>query len=49
MESHMADVFRKSTAVSTVKGRSCHMFKVGAKRRRSKAEIKVEKMMENAS
>ena len=49
MDEYMAKAFRESTAVSTVKGRSCHMIKVGAKRRRSKAEIKVEQMMENAS
>ena len=39
----------QSTAVSTVNGRSCNMLKVGAKRRRTKAEIKADKSIQEAT
>ena len=39
----------QSTAVSTVNGRSCNMLKLGAKRRRTKAEIKADKSIQEAT
>ena len=39
----------QSTAVSTVNGRSCNMLKVGSKRRRTKAEIKADKSIQEAT
>ena len=39
----------KSTQVSTTNGTSCHMLKVGSKRRRTKAEIEADKLSETTS
>ena len=49
MDPRMAEIFMKSTQVSTTNGTSCHMLKVGSKRRRTKAEIEADKLSETTS
>lgn len=49
MDPVMAKVFKESTQVSTTNGKSYHMLKVGSKRRRTRAEIEVDKRAEKVS
>lgn len=49
MDPIMAKIFKESTQVSTTNGNSCHMLKAGSKRRRTRAEIEVDKLSEKVS
>jgi len=46
MDPAIAEIFSQSTAVSTQKGVSSNLMRVGAKRRRTKLEIEEERLME---
>ena len=46
MDPAVAEIFSQSTSVSTHKGVSSHLMKVGSKRRRTKFEIEEEKLLE---
>ena len=46
MDPAIAEIFSQSTSVSTQKGVSSNLMKIGAKRRRTKIEIEEEKLLE---
>ena len=46
IDPEIMDIIQKSTAVSTQKGNSAHLLKVGSKRRRTRAELEEIKLQE---
>ena len=46
IDPEIMDIIRNSTAVSTQKGNSAHLLKVGSKRRRTRAELEEIKLQE---
>ena len=48
LDAEVAQLFQASKAISTSNGVAYHMFKASAKRRRSKQQIKDDKLQEEA-
>ena len=46
IDPEIMDIIQNSTAVSTQKGNSAHLLKVGSKRRRTRAELEEIKLQE---